>query len=333
MSMLPCVDEISCLNLHPLKSGPPTLPLVQREFRTNEGSTDYATIPTVTLAGDFVIELDFLTSSSAGTQVIIGDDHNNTYYVSLISNSVNVWIAGQNLIFDYVSDPRNGVFHAMRISLLGTALSVDIDGVLLGAQSVTPYAGANNFRLYNSNSFNALFSGILANLKIYDNGTLIRDYPINDGKNILANVSTALGGELDGLTYALTTAIGGVASVVLSSLSVIGKTYLVEVSYSGVVGDASVRIGGFSGPSFTGTGTIEFVATATTTVSDILGALTGVTSGSVTVSIKEAEGYGTIVNGNDDDWGLFDKQANGDWKGNGLSVPPWDSVDQVLVTA
>ena len=49
MSMLPCVDEISCLNLHPLKSGPPTLPLVQREFRTNEGDDDFATHPPITV--------------------------------------------------------------------------------------------------------------------------------------------------------------------------------------------------------------------------------------------------------------------------------------------
>ena len=51
------------------------------------------------------------------------------------------------------------------------------------------------------------------------------------------------------------------------------------------------------------------------------------------ISFKQADGYGTIINGNANDWGLFDKQANGDWKGNGLAVPPWDSVDQVLVTA
>ena len=172
------------------------LRLLSRYFRRNEGSTDYATIPTVTLAGDFVIELDFLTSSSAATQVIIGDDHNNTYYVSLISNGVNVWIAGRNLLFNYVSDPRNGVFHAMRISLLGTALSVDIDGVLLGTQSVTPYAGANNFRLYNSNRYYAPFSGILANLKIYDNGTLVRHYPMNDNGNTLIDLAGGQNGTI-----------------------------------------------------------------------------------------------------------------------------------------
>ena len=293
----------------------------QRYFRRNEGSTDYATIPTVTLAGDFVIEFD-LSTTGTSNQLLLGDDSNSTYYFNVSSTKFSVFVAGvgQDFLFGS-SNPLDGKIHKIKYVLEGGNLEVFVDGLTLGVKPITPYTGANNFRLYSSNSLTTFnLSGILANLKIYDNGTLARNYPINDGKNILANAATALGSELDGLTYALTTAIGGVASVVLSSLSVIGKTYLVEVSYSGVVGDASVRIGGFSGPSFTGTGTIEFVATATTTVNDILGALTGVTSGSVTVSIKEAEGYGTIVNGNASDWGLFDKQTNGDWLGQELVV-------------
>ena len=334
MSKLPCANTMIFKKYPPLKSGPPEIFVIQREFRTNEGSTDYATIPEVTLSGDFVIEFDALWSENTLNRVLIGDSHVSAYYFAVNEVDFEVWISGVKYEFPHnASSNDKNVFHTIRYVLSDSSLELLVDGVSLGVNTITPYTGNNNFRLFSSSSTSLIFAGIIANLKIYDAGTLIRDYPINDGKNILANAATALGSELDGLTYALTTAIGGVASVVLTSLSVIGKTYLVEVSYSGVVGDASVRIGGFSGPSFTGTGAIEFVATATTTVNDILGALTGVTSGSVTVSIKEAEGYGTIINGNDDDWGLFDKQANGDWKGNGLAVPPWDSVDQVLVTA
>ena len=42
---------------------------------------------------------------------------------------------------------------------------------------------------------------------------------------------------------------------------------------------------------------------------------------------------GTIVNGSDDDRGLFDKLGNGNWQGSGLTVPPWASVNQILVVA
>mgnify|MGYP000424554464 CR=1 FL=1 len=317
MSMLPCVDEISCLNLHPLKSGPPTLTLVQREFRTNEGTTDYATIPEVTLAGDFVIEFLFSVSGAALNETILGQGASFFNYIHVRSDTeINARFNGTVLSF---SVPSLGTdLHVASIKTTAGVPMLTLDGIDYPENTLLSYVGSVVFNVMSQKSGSEFLSGILANLKIYDAGTLVRNYPINDGKNILANAATALGNEIDGLTYALTTAIGGVASVVLSSLSVIGKTYLVEVSYSGVVGDASVRIGGFSGPSFTGTGTIEFVATATTTVNDILGALTGVTSGSVTVSIKEADGYGTIVNGNDDDWGLFDKQANGDWLGQEL---------------
>ena len=312
--------------------------LSQRCFHRNEGTTDYATIPEVTLTGDFVIEFESIADTPSSNASLLGGSGpgvNHSKQFTLFLNDVgalSVKVPKDSSGSYYFSIP----YVPSRYEK--TIFKKEGDTITLthGTESTSitknDYASIRISNLYRWG--NGLYlNGILANLKIWDNGTLIRDYPINDGKNILANAATALGSELDGLTYALTTAIGGVASVVLSSLSVIGKTYLVEVSYSGVVGDASVRIGGFSGPSFTGTGSQSFVATAITTVNDILGALTGVTSGSVTVSLKEADGYGTIINGNADDWGLFDKQANGDWKGNGLAVPPWDSVDQVLVAA
>ena len=41
---------------------------------------------------------------------------------------------------------------------------------------------------------------------------------------------------------------------------------------------------------------------------------------------------GSVINGNTDDWGLFKEQPTL-WKGQGLAVPPWDSVDQELIKA
>ena len=305
---------------------------ITRYFRRNEGTTDYATIPEVTLAGDFVVEFDAIinNASSLTGQIVIGNSENPTGFIRFNNGvlQLNTTTGGGLAVFDNIvlADNELTGFTISYVSSTSTLTATSSTGL---SQSITfTVLSMVVDRIYSKHG--KFMSGILANLKIWDNGTLIRDYPINDGKNILANAATALGSELDGLTYALTTAIGGVASVVLSSLSVIGKTYLVEVSYSGVVGDASVRIGGFSGPSFTGTGTIEFVATATTTVNDILGALTGVTSGSVTVSIKEAEGYGTIINGNASDWGLFDKQANGDWLGQELITQSnWENPSSI----
>lgn len=306
---------------------------ISRYFRRNKGDDDYATIPEVTLAGDFVIECDFYRSDGGVSgQFIFAsyDTVTGSYGVNLYTSGDWGNSAGTVQLFSFTGTPAiTGLspkkWYKVRFEYdASTGMAVTyLNGQLFSQGVCTPPNGldsADISAIYRAAQAGFSFGGIVANLKIWDSGTLIRNYPINDGKNILANAATALGNEIDGLTYALTAAIGGVASVVLTSLSVIGKTYLVVISYVGVIGDAIARIGGFSSPSFTGTGTIEFVATATTTVNDMLGALTGVTSGSVTVSIKEADGYGTIVNGNADDWGLFDRQANGDWLGQELVV-------------
>jgi len=62
------------------------------------------------------------------------------------------------------------------------------------------------------------------------------------------------------------------------------------------------------------------------------------------ISIRRADGYGTIINGNASDWGLFDKQADGDWLGQELSTisetpllgddsdPEFDSTLAVLLS-
>ena len=39
---------------------------------------------------------------------------------------------------------------------------------------------------------------------------------------------------------------------------------------------------------------------------------------------------GSIINGTADDWGLFNEQPTL-WKGQDLTVPPWDSIDQELL--
>lgn len=42
---------------------------------------------------------------------------------------------------------------------------------------------------------------------------------------------------------------------------------------------------------------------------------------------------GTYINGSIDDYGKFKKLSNGNWQGSDLSVPPWDSADQVIEVA
>lgn len=43
---------------------------------------------------------------------------------------------------------------------------------------------------------------------------------------------------------------------------------------------------------------------------------------------------GVVINPSPDDWGLFQEvERQGNWQGSNLEVPPWDSVNQILVVA
>jgi len=200
-----------------------------RYFRRNEGTTDYATIPAVTLAEGDVITFLWLapTSITTGAEYVFDGDATGLNRAPMILQTNGTIDFGFSWVNSYTIDginqaiggsyPTDGKLHCVSI-----VCGVNANGRNIG--TIYSRFGASNY-----------LSGILANLKIYDNGTLIRDYPINDNSSTIRDLANGQNG--------------------------------------------------------------------------------------------------TIVNGNASDWGLFDKQANGDWKGNGLAVPPWDSVDQVLVTA
>lgn len=49
MSKLPCANTMIFKKYPPLKSGPPEISVIQREFRTNEGDDDFATHPPITV--------------------------------------------------------------------------------------------------------------------------------------------------------------------------------------------------------------------------------------------------------------------------------------------
>jgi len=205
-----------------------------RYFRRNVGDDDYATIPEVTLAGDFVIEFDFLSAAVSVNQNIInfGD-----FLIRIQADTqINVWGSVDFSPAVFVVPELGAQIHNIRIfgNTNSTSITLYLDGVLIGTAdggSAPVFSGSwLLFRWVNTH-----FKGILANLKIYDNGTLVRNYPLNDNSNTIRDLANGQDG--------------------------------------------------------------------------------------------------TFINGNADDWGLFDRQVSGDWKGNGLAVPPWDSVDQVLVTA
>tara|TARA_R110002051_G_scaffold261665_1_gene321586 strand:- start:1670 stop:2674 length:1005 start_codon:yes stop_codon:yes gene_type:complete len=219
MAKLPTVEQMKFRKYPPLRSGPPILWPTNRYFRRNEGTTDYATIPEVTLAGDFVV--DVLALFTGTTMVMFGSTANFFTTARINADGSIRWrpVANSSDVLTAAGIVNLNELTLLSFSRTGSTVEIKANGtsVAIGGTSAEAI------------SFNALFNsggsvgaGILANLKIYDNGTLVRDYPINDNSSTIRDLANGQDG--------------------------------------------------------------------------------------------------TIINGNADDWGLFDRQANGDWLGQELVV-------------
>ena len=293
-----------------------------RYYRRNEGTTDYATTPEVTLAGDQRWEFDLLTTISSGVGVVFsGQSSVDRWYIAvengkpLIGNGVDRVAGGLTV--------NDGLFHRWVFEVVSNTLTVTVDGLTQYSDAVkaTLPKSVRNLMADEAGSF--ILSGILANLKIYDNGTLIRDYPLDDNSDILRNRATVLGGELYGEAGQLQSAASGAQSLGTGIFAVANTDYIVRVVYENIVGNASLRTGvGVNeslGPVITGSGESVFILSALDSSEfEFIGRFGGVTSGVVTTSIRQADGYGTVINGNADDWGLFQEQATGEWLGQEL---------------
>jgi len=341
--------------------------LFERCFRRNEGTTDYATIPEVTLTGDFVIEFGFLTSSTKDLQTLFSHDSTNNEIGCDIQSSGNIRVfnfnaAGslQTILISPDGGLNDGLFHSVIIELSGLTPSITIDGVKTIGADWVGYDGAKiSSLLRRVLAASREFEGILANLKIWDNGTLIRHYKLNDNSDILANSATVLGGELvinsnwtDGSTGSATASIDGVGEFTLTRVDAgnvgrldqviateIGKQYMFTVIKTSA-DHFAMRVGTSLGVadvldknltlSAPQTSTVIFTATTTTTYINFRSTTNnGISTGNMS-SIRQADGYGTVINGNADDWGLFTEQATGEWLGQELITQDvWENPDSV----
>jgi hypothetical protein len=304
---------------------------VTRYLRRNEGSTDYATIPTVTLSGDFVVEFDALADDAdvAGALVGYGANTNNNVFIS--GRDISIRDNNSDTVFTTGDAFSSSIFNHVMIQKVGANVNITINGVLSG--SGTSSGSFITDQLCSRQNGALSFSGILANLRIYDNGTLIRDYPLNDNSNILANRATVLGDELLALgnppnaAWSVDYNTGNVSKTAVNSDNfdiaevIMGRTYLLSVKKVSLgAGSPNVRINStqvifpFLNSTQADGETFEFLFTAS--VSGLLG-LNG--SGAIfevtNLSIKEADGYGLIVNGTADQWQVYQKQSTGEWLG------------------
>ena len=281
--------------------------LFERYFRRNEGTTDYATIPEVTLAGDFVIEFDVLSDNDDNAYMILGNNGGTQNCIFITNNDISVRDNSGSTVFsngDYLQPLE---VHSVKITKIDGVVEIFIDGVSRGGGASSASYIFN--MLYTRQAGVFILPGILANLKIWDNGTLIRDYPLDDNSDILRNRATVLGGELWNGVDAVAV---GTEEVVATTI--VGVDYLVTVS--GLTSGEDLRYAGAGWlPLQDG---VPFVITATSTAF-ILREFSESQS-DITISIRRADGYGTVISGNADDWGLFQQQVTGEWLGQELVV-------------
>jgi len=313
--------------------------LFERYFRRNEGTTDYATIPEVTLAGDFVIEFDFLPALDSDMRIMgeVGLVTNYIRYEGSTGKDIVIVGSGFSVRFSGTGIQLNTI-NTLSISRVGSQYSLIVNG----GESILVTGSLDSIRydsIYAGNSFQNV-SGILANLKIYDNGTLIRGYPLDDNSDILRNRATVLGGDQainppselgDGWTdngdgsytcdgsqsvgtlLRFTNAQFNAGDNVLTRFEIVSRTS----------GDIKVSIQGSTadGPSISSVGNYSHVSDITASTSTY-----GLSAGSTfvgtvrAISIRQADGYGTVINGNASDWGLFQQQATGEWLGQELAT-------------
>jgi hypothetical protein len=163
--------------------------LAGRYFRRNVGTADYATIPNITMSGDFAIEFDINAPVQDNRKVISYRNTSNlnefNITSSLIGNDGKLRVSSTSipLINTATSmDVFDNIFHKVRFeySIATTSFRVLVDGV----EGIAPTTTSFNFNtsdlisLWRRVNDGGYLSGIIANLKIYDDGTLIRHWPI-----------------------------------------------------------------------------------------------------------------------------------------------------------
>ena len=143
--------------------------LLSRYFVTLDPvlNSHYEIAQPITFSGDFEIEVEFSTTDTTN-QILLGDTHSTSMYFNISAN-IDVWVSNVRYRFSYGSQtPHDGKLHKVKYKLTSTSLEVFLDGTSLGLIIITPYTGANNFIIGNSNSVNFYFDGIIANAKFTD---------------------------------------------------------------------------------------------------------------------------------------------------------------------
>ena len=155
----------------------------KRYFSTLDGSTQYYTIPTVTLTGGFDVYIDVSTITD-GKMVLSGGTGSTGIEMYIqTGGTLRIYYGGASIVVWGAPAFTDGKLNILRLNRVGTTLTGYVNGTSLGSVTLS-----GNCQIYalgtRSLSGSLLFNGVLANNLIYDHTVSttvpIRNYKINE---------------------------------------------------------------------------------------------------------------------------------------------------------
>jgi hypothetical protein len=180
--------------------------LRSRYFRRNAG-TGYASIPNITFSADFAFNfnvnapvqdnrkaISFRNTASLNefniTSSLIGNDGK----LRVFSNAIPAVNTATSM------DVFDNIFHTVRFeySIATTSFRVLVDGVQGIAPTTTGYdfSTSDLINLWRQVGDGGYMAGIISDLEMYDAGSLVRDYPINDNSGTLVDLVSGEDGTI-----------------------------------------------------------------------------------------------------------------------------------------
>ena len=313
-----------------------------RYFRRNKGSTDgyetnarlisdplthfdveFQLLGAVDPAGTFLaqstsvdsISREFQLFQNNGALIVVLGGFSNGTTTTLTTGLWRVKFDGVNIeIF------KDGVGVETIVAVLGAATEPSATFTMCAR-----HAGTNS-------SYGFHYEGVMANVRVRNSsGEITHCYPLDEpkGTDIIINRATALGTNLSTSNDPLDSVlIGGPTYSFYDLGSVVeGEQYLASCEINNYTGTDTIGFRSMLGMGDSisprnrnSNGKIEFIFTATGSGVASLYTQAANQCTFSNISIRRADGYGTIVNGNDEDKGLFTQQANRDWLGEELVV-------------
>jgi len=159
-----------------------------RYFNFFDGVQEYVQLAQpVTLSGDFEIEFDALSRSASAPNMVLGnsaDNNNNGIFIN--ANDVFARDSTGNTTFTDGDVFTSNILRHVRIVKIGTSVTIFVNGSQSGSgTSSAPFV--LDLLCARKSIVEFVLDGIIANVRITDNGTLIHNWSINDNSNVIAD--------------------------------------------------------------------------------------------------------------------------------------------------